>query len=92
MRCEQLKRYIVGILDLVNQSGAKDHLYAVAGETIAAVPELLLKLERALQAAGMAVDKLDYEESRQIIRPEKVDELERVLDEVRLRLPRRTGA
>lgn len=90
-RCDQLKGYIVRALQIVNGSPRKDHLYAVAGDIISAVPETLLKLERALQAAAMAVNKIDYEEIRQILRPEKVDELERVLEEVRLQVPRRTG-
>jgi hypothetical protein len=34
---------------------------------------------------------MDYEELRQILRPEKVDELERVLDDIRINIPRRTG-
>lgn len=91
LRCDELKNYIVRVLDLVNKSTKRDHLYAVAGDVIAAVPETVLKLERALGACSMAVNKLDYEEQRQILRPDKVDELERVLDEVRMRIPRRTG-
>jgi hypothetical protein len=39
----------------------------------------------------MAINKIDYEELRQVIRPDKVDELEAILDEVRLNVPRRTG-
>lgn len=91
LRCDELKGYIVRAFDLVNSSSKKDHLYAVAGDIIYAVPQTLLKLERALEASAMAVNKIDYEELRQILRPEKVDELERVLDEVRLRMPKRTG-
>lgn len=92
LRADELKGYIVRALDLVNGSSHKDHFYAVAGDMIHAIPETMLKLERALQAASMAVNKLDYEEMRQVIRPEKVDELERVLEDVRIRIPRRTGA
>jgi len=91
LRLDELKNYIVRALELVNASNQRDHLYAVAGEIIHAIPETILKLERSLQATAMAVNKLDYEELRQILRPEKVDELERVLEEVRMRIPRRTG-
>lgn len=91
LRVDELKHYIVRALDLVNKSEKKDHFYAVAGDLIHAVPECLLKIERALGAASMAMNKVDYEEQRQIIRPEKVDELERVLEEVRIRMPRRMG-
>lgn len=88
---EQLKHVIVKALDLVNASERKDHLYAVAGDLIHAAPMTMSKLERSLDTVAMAVNKIDYEELRQVIRPEKVDELERVLEEVRLHIPRRTG-
>jgi len=91
LRVDELKHYIVRAMDLINKSEQKDHFYGVAGEIIFAVPECLLKIERALGAASMAVNKVDYEEQYQILRPEKVDELERVLDEVRLHMPRRRG-
>lgn len=91
LRCDEIKHLLVKALDLVHASSQRDHLYAVAGDIIHAMPEALLKLERALGAASMAVNKIDYEEQRQILRPEKVDELERVLEEVRIRIPHRTG-
>ncbi len=91
LRVDELKHYIVKAMELINNSDKKDHFYGVAGEIIYAVPECLLKIERALGAASMAVNKTDYEEQRQILRPEKVDELERVLEEVRFHMPRRRG-
>lgn len=91
LRCDELKHLVVQAMDLINGSSKKDHFYAVAGDVIHAAPQALLKLERALGALSMAVNKMDYEEQRQLLRPEKVDELERVLDEVRVRVPRRTG-
>jgi len=91
LRCDELKNYIVRTLDLINSSPQKDHFYAVAGDMIYAAPEALLKLEKSLGAVSMAVNKVDYEEQRQLLRPEKVDELERVLEDVRMRIPRRTG-
>lgn len=91
LRCDELKNYIVKALDLVNNSGKRDHLYAVAGDVISAAPETLLKLQRAIEAAAMMVNNLDTEDLRQTLRPNKVDELERVLEDVRMRIPRRTG-
>lgn len=91
LRCDELKNYIAKALDLVGKSGKRDHLYAVAGDIIQSAPETIVKLEKALEAAAMAVNKIDYEELRQVLRPEKVDELERVLEDVRMRVPRRTG-
>lgn len=91
LRVDELKGYVARALDLVNGSANKDALYAAAGDLIYAIPGCLIKAERALEAAAMAVNKLDYEELRQNLRPEKVDELERVLENVRMRIPRRTG-
>ena len=91
LRCDQLKHLVVRVMDLVNASKKSDHFYAVAGDIIYEVPQVLTKLEKALGAAAMAVNKVDYTELSQVLRPEKVDELERILDEVRVRLPRRTG-
>jgi hypothetical protein len=91
LHVEQLKHAVVKGLDLINASQKKDHFYAIAGDLIYGVPMTLAKLERSLDTAAMAVNKIDYEELRQTIRPEKVDELERVLEEVRLHIPRRTG-
>lgn len=89
VRVEELKQYIVRVLDMIEESDKKDHFYAVAGDIIQAVPECVLKIERALGAAAMTIDKVDFEEQRQILRPEKVEELEKMLDEIRIRLPRR---
>ncbi len=91
LRLDELKGYTVRAMDLINGSSKKDHLYAVAGDLMQVIPGTILKAERAIEAAAMAVNKLDYEDLRQTLRPEKVDELERVLEDVRMRIPRRTG-
>lgn len=91
LRCDQLKNMVAKALNLINDSDESEYLYAAAGDLIYGIPDALLRMEKALDAAALAVDKIDYEEIRQTLRPEKVDELERVLDEVRLRIPRRTG-
>jgi len=91
LRVDELKGYIVRALELINGSAQKDSLYAMAGDLICAIPECILKAERALEATAMAVNKIDYEELRQTLRPEKVDELERILEDVRIKIPRRIG-
>lgn len=92
LRCDELKHMVVRAIDLVNASKHRDHLYGVAGDMLHSVPETMIKLERALQAAALAVNELDDQDIRQILRPEKIDELEVVLDEIRIKVPKRTGA
>lgn len=92
LRCDELKRIISKSLDLVNSSEKKDHLHAVAGDLIYSAPIAVMKLEKALDAAALACNRLDSDEIRQVLLPGKVEELDRVLDEIRIRLPRRTGA
>lgn len=91
LRCDELKRTISKALDLINSSEKKDHFYAVAGDLIYSAPIAVLKLEKALDATALACNELDSEEIRQVLLPSKVEELERVLDEVRIKIPRRTG-
>lgn len=91
LRCDELKYQVAKVLAMVNASEKKDHFYGVAGDLIIDIPNTLMKLQKALEAAAMAVNKLDYEELRVTLRPEKVEELERVLEDVRMRLPRRRG-
>lgn len=88
---DELKHYIVQALDLVNKSNKKEHFYATAGEIIHAVPTLILKIEQSLALAMMATNKVAEEEDRQVLKPESIDRLEKVLEEVRVRYPRRTG-
>lgn len=91
LRCDEIKNHVSEVFNLIEKSGKRDEIYALAGHIIHSLPESLLKLERALEASAMAVNKIDYEDIRQTLRPEKVDELERVLDDVRIKIPRRTG-
>lgn len=88
---ERLKRNVVQAMSLIQSSSARDQLFAIAGDVIYDVPKAIQDLERSLQTCAMAVNKLDYEELRQVIRPDKVDELEAILEDVRLNIPRRTG-
>ena len=88
---ERLKIDVAKAMALVQSSGSRDQLFAVAGDIVYGIPKSVMDIERSLQTAAMAVNKLDYEEIRQVIRPDKVDELESILDDVRLNIPRRTG-
>jgi len=85
LRCDQLLRYIERAVQLIEKSSHRDHFFEVAGDLIRAVPETTFKLHKALQAVALAADRLDYEEIKQDLRPEKVEELERVLKDVRIR-------
>jgi len=89
MRCDQLVRYIADAGKLVDDSPHKDHLFEVAGHLIHAIPDTLFKLQKSLQAVALAAGRLDYEELKQELRPEKVEQLERVLKDVRIRYVQR---
>jgi hypothetical protein len=91
LHCEELKSYVARAIGMIQESGKRDHFFAVAGDILSGAPDALMKLEKSLQATALAVNKLDYEEIRQVLRPEKVDALERILEDVRLKIPRRTG-
>lgn len=85
MRCDQLVRYITEAFKLIESSGQREQLFEVGGHLIHAIPDALFRLQKALQAVALAADRLDYEELKNELRPEKVQELERVLQEVRIR-------
>ncbi len=85
LRCDQLVRYIDRAVQLVDKSPEKDHIFEVAGDLLRAIPETAFKLNKALQAVALAAGRIDYEELKQELRPEKVEELERVLKDVRIR-------
>lgn len=90
--CDQLLRYIERATQLVEKSGKRDHFFEVAGDLLQGIPETAFKLHKALQAVALATNRIDYEEVKQELRPEKADELERVLEDVRIRPVRRQGA
>lgn len=85
MRCDQLVRYITDAFKLVESSGQREQLFEVGGHLIHAIPDALFRLHKSLQAVALAADRLDYEELKNDLKPEKVQELERVLQEVRIR-------
>ncbi len=85
VRCEQLKGYIDEATDLIEKSQHRDHFFEVAGHLMHGIPEALFKLEKALEAASMAASRIDYEEIKERLKPEKVEELEKALQDVRIR-------
>jgi hypothetical protein len=85
VRCDQLMRYIADAVQLIEQSEHRDHFFEVAGHLIQSVPGTAFKLQKALQAVALAADRIDYEEIKQELRPEKVEQLENVLKDVRVR-------
>ena len=92
LRCDQLKRYLAKAMKLIEKSSKRDHFYEVAGDILNGVPEVIFKLDKALDATGLAASRLDYEELKQQLSPEKVDELEEVLEDVRVKhLERRSS-
>ncbi len=92
LRCAQLKKYIDEASSLIEKSTHRDHFFEVAGHLIHGIPECLLKMEKALDASALAAARLDYEEIKDNLRPEKVEELEKALEEVRIRHVQRRSA
>lgn len=85
LRCEQLKKFVSQAVRLIAASPQRDHFYEVAGDTIYGIPDSLFKLDKALAATALAASRLDYEELKAQLKPEKVQELEDVLRDVRIR-------
>lgn len=90
LRAEELKVCIQKVLDLVESSSAKDHLYEVAGHLITDVPVKLIKLIKALDATAYAINGLDSQELKYSLRQDKLDALDQVLEEVRVKIPKRS--
>lgn len=92
LRCDQLKKQVDQAVRLISKSTHRDHFYEIAGDLIFGIPDTLFKLDKALDATALAASRLDYEELKQELKPEKVEELERVLKDVRIRhVDRRSG-
>ena len=85
LRAAQLKKYVKDALDLIEKSEHKDHFFEVAGNLLYGIPDVLMRLDKALDATALAAARLDYEEIKNGLRPEKADELESALNETRLR-------
>jgi hypothetical protein len=85
LRCDQLVAYVAEAARLVESSPHKDHFFEVAGHLIHAVPVTLQKLQKALQAVALAANQIDSEDLKNDLRPEKVQQIERALEDVRIR-------
>jgi hypothetical protein len=92
LRCAQLKKYVDEAVQLIDKSEHRDHFFEVAGHLLHGIPDTLMRMDKALSAAALAAAKLDYEEIKDDLRPEKVDELEKALDEVRIRRVQRRSS
>jgi hypothetical protein len=89
LRCAQLRKYVDEAVTLINKSKFRDHFFEVAAHLIHGIPDTLLRMDKALMAAALGASKLDYEEIKDELRPEKVDELEEVLKDIRIRRVKR---
>lgn len=85
LRCAQLKKYIDRALQLIEKSPQRDHFFEVAGNLINNIPDTLLRLDKALGASAMAISRMQFEEIKDELLPEKVDELESALEDTRVR-------
>jgi len=85
LRCDQLKKFLDKAVRLISESSHRDHFYEVAGDIIYGIPDVVFRLDKALDATALAASRLDYEELKQGLKPEKVEELENVLKDVRIR-------
>ena len=92
LRAQQLKQYVAAALELVDNSKHKDHIYEEATDLLHGIPDTLFKLDKALDAAAMAAARMDYEETKQGLKPEKAEELERVLEDARLNYLKRRSS
>lgn len=92
LRCAQLKAYLKEATDLIEKSEHRDEIFEMAAHLIHGIPDTVFKMEKAMDAAAMSAARLDYEEIKQSLKPEKADELETILEDVRLRqLQRRSN-
>ena len=92
MRCEQLKQYVQEAMTLIEKSSHKDHFFEIAGHLLQGIPQTLFKLDKALGATALAASKMDYDELSNNLKPEKVDELEKALEDSRIHyVQRRSG-
>ena len=92
LRCNQLKDYIEEASTLIEKSDHRDQFFEVAGHLLHAIPDTLMRVSKSLDAAAMAVARWDYEEIKDDLRPEKVEQLEDALKDVRVRRVKRKSS
>lgn len=86
LRCAELVRYIENVRQILGRLDRDDldKVYELGGHLIDVIPETLFKLEKALQAVALSVNKIDTDELKKELAVPKVEQMERVLDEVRV--------
>lgn len=89
VRHAQLTKYIDEATSLIEKSEHRDHFFEVAGHLMKGIPEVLFKMGKALEAAALGVNRLDSDQIEKELKPEKVEELDKALEEVRIRQLRR---
>ena len=92
LRCNQLKDYINEAVELIEKSEQRDHFFEVAGHLLHGIPDTMMRMEKALSAAAMAVAKWDYESVKEDLRPEKAEQLEDALKDLRVRRVQRRSS
>jgi hypothetical protein len=92
LRCNQLKDYLDEARELIEKSEHRDHFYEVAGHLLHGIPDTLMRMDKALSAAAMGLAKWDYEEIKEDLRPEKAEQLEDALKDVRVRRVKRKSS
>ncbi len=85
LRCDQLAVYMSEATRLIENSPYKDRFFEVAGHLIHAAPQTLHKVQKAIDAAAFAANRIDYEDLKNSLKPEKVQQLEQGLEGVRIR-------
>lgn len=85
MRAEQLSRLLDRAGSVIEISEEKEHIYEVAGGLITEIPEVMFKMLQAIRAAAYSASKLDYEVLKSQILPEKSQELDEALSDVRVK-------
>lgn len=85
LRCDQLITYVAEAVRLIEDSPHKEHFFEVAGHLLHAAPVTLQRLQKSLQAVALAANRMDYEELKNDLRPEKVQQMEKALEDVRIR-------
>jgi hypothetical protein len=88
--CDEIKQYTARAIELVNASTYKDHLYAIAGDVVYGMPDLVEKLEKSLNTAAMVLNTIDNDELQQILPQDEIKKLENALDNIRLKAPQKT--
>lgn len=89
LRTDQLKAQVNEAMSMVEKSDHRDHFFEIAGHLIYGIPDTLMRVEKSLDATAMALAKWTYDTLKDDLRPEKADQLDEALKDVRTRRVRR---